>query len=135
MKNPNAALEALTTPAENQVGRFRVREITLGTLAVLERLTRTDADEKSEGTWLPVVERFFAMTHPASECGALLARGRDAYRAAALEWADEITPAELQAITAACNAATARLHAASAATDGGATAQGANPTEATPTGG
>lgn len=136
MKNPVSAIEAITTPGERSVGRFVVHEITLGTLAILERLSMQNPSGTADGTWMPVIERFFAMTHSAKDCGKLLADGVECYRAAALDWASDITPSELKELTDCCNAATARLRAATAATTGNA-AEGSeqNPTVATLTGG
>ena len=136
MKNPVSAIDAITTPGERPVGRFVVREITLGTLAILERLSMQTPSGNTDGTWMPVIERYYAMTHSAKDCGKLLSDGIDCYRAAALEWASDITPSEIQALTECCNAATARLRAATAATTGNA-AEGSeqNPTVATQTGG
>ncbi len=136
MKNPVSAIEAMTTPAEQAAGRFVVREITLGTLAILERLSMQTSSVNTDGTWMPVIERYFAMTHSAVECGKLLSAGVECYRAAALEWASDITPSELKALTECCNSATARLRAATAATNGQAgDGNEENPTEATRTGG
>lgn len=136
LRNPKAALEASTVPLEHPAGRFTVREITLGTLAILEQLGSGGAD--AGAPWMDIVEKFYAMTHRAADCGALLADGRAAYRAAALAWADGLSPEDIQVLTQACNAASARLHAASAAAeqsgeDGDDIVQ--NPTAATRTGG
>lgn len=118
-RNPAAALEALTHPATTKVGRFEVRELFFGTMAVLERidspLSRRDRNPSvALADW---VETLYAMTHPGRACAALLDAGREAFRDAALEWADTVSNAEATALMNAVLEALRRLNQANPATD------------------
>ena len=141
-ENPAAALEALTAPPSRRVGRFEVRTVTLGLHAVLERIgspltwTRWERHPTSE-EW---AETLFAMTRPGRESARLLAEGRDAFAAAALDWADGVSDAEALALIRAVSEivrADARANPApdSAGDGDDAAPEGADPTAATRTAG
>jgi len=136
--NPKAALEALVHPATTKVGRFEVRELTLGTLAILERIGSPLVDPDEPRTLAAWAETLYALTRPAADCMRALAPGRDAYSAEAMAWADTVTNAEATALMAAAGAALRRLNAANPAEDkpdeeGG--EAGPDPTAAGPTAG
>ncbi|MBQ9727358.1 MAG: hypothetical protein IJV65_07625 [Kiritimatiellae bacterium] len=117
-RNPAAALDALTHPATTKVGRFEVRELYLGTLAVLERIGSPLVDPDAPRTLLAWAETLYALTRPAPDCLRALAGGRDAYRNEAAAWADTVTNAEATALMAAAGAAMRRLKGANPAEDG-----------------
>ena len=138
-RNPAAALEALTHQAATKVGRFEVRELFFGTMAVLERidspLARPGRATSALADW---IDTLYAMTHPGRECAALLDQGREAFRDAALAWADTVSAAEATALMNAVLAALRRVNAANPATDEPAEEGGEadpDPTAAGPTAG
>ena len=110
--NPSAALDALTHPATTKVGRFEVRELTLGTMAVLQKIGSPLAAPGKELDFPAVVELLYVLTRPAGETLRLLAVGRDAFEAEAYAWADGVTNAEATELLQAAFAATGRIHAA-----------------------
>ena len=135
--NPAAALDALAHPATTKVGRFEVRELMFGTLAILEKigspLARTDV-QPDLTAW---AETLYALTRPGREAAAALARGRDAFMEEALAWAETVTNAEAAALMRAVGKALGRLYAANPATDEPAEEDGSgpDPTAAGPTAG
>lgn len=117
------AADALLSGGEEPVPGIRVREVTAGVLCVLERIgspfATGVAPAASDGLapWLATV---YAMTRGARESWAVLAKGREAFEAAALEWADGLAPAALDALLGACARSASRLRAAAnAGGDGG----------------
>lgn len=134
-KNPTAALLAASAPAFSEVCGERVYEIYPGTIAILELLEQDPSP--IETTWVHVFEHFYAVCHKPSESARLLIRGREEYTLAALEWGERFSEAQIAELTAAVNAAQARL-AKTAPEESAANAEGdacADPTIATPTGG
>ena len=93
-KNPDAALEALTRPAKTTVGRFEMREPTLGMMAILEKIGSPFAVRGAKRDFSAFVETLFALTRPAVESLRLLEKGRDAFKDAAFEWSDTVSAAE-----------------------------------------
>lgn len=110
--NPAPALDALTHPATTKVGRFEVRELTLGTMAVLQRIGSPLATRGKELDFPAICELLFVLTHPAKETLRFLAVGRDAFEAEAYAWAEGVTNAEANELIKAAFAATGRVHAA-----------------------
>lgn len=108
MKNPNRALEALTT-SETPVGKVSIREITLGLAGILERIDSplvTGKNPKFIMEWAPTL---YAMTHTTPESERLLAQGRKAYDQAALVWSDTIPLVDARRILLAARDAGRRL--------------------------
>lgn len=136
-QNPAAALEALVHGATTQVGRFEVREYTLGAFAILDEIGSPFLRKDAPKTLPAFVETMFAMTRPSAETRRLLAQGRDAFAAAAAEWADGVSVREGTELLSACAAAIARFAAANPAEDGGGEAEedDPDPTMAGPTAG
>jgi len=135
-RNPAAALEALTHPAATKVGRFEVRELTFGALAVLERIGSPLVDRDAPATLQAWAETLYALTRPAPDCMRAIGRGREAYAAEAMAWADTVTNAEAAALMRAAGEALRRLNAANPATDDPeGEAGGPDPTAAGPTAG
>ena len=120
--NPAAALEALTAPPSRRVGRFEVRSLTLGLHAVLQRIGSPlvarggGAEPPSMEAW---AETLFAMTRPGRESARLLAEGREAFRAAALDWADAVTPEETRELVLAALGQLSGAARANPSPDGG----------------
>lgn len=110
--NPSAALDALTSPATTKVGRFEVHELTLGTMAILQKIGSPIATRGKDLDFPAIVELLYVLTRPASETRQILAGGRDAFEAAAYAWADGVTNAEATKMIQAAFAATGRVHAA-----------------------
>lgn len=135
--NPKAALEALVHPATTKVGRFEVRELYLGTLAVLERIDSPLIDPNAPRTLQAWAETLYALTRPAADCVRALAGGRDAYSAEAMAWADTVSDAEAKALVDAAGDALLRLNAANPAEDrpDEEAGEGPDPTAAGPTAG
>lgn len=139
--NPDAALAALTEPAARRAGRFEVRALTLGLHAVLQRIGSPLVDPAAEPTIEAWAETLFAMTRPGRESAALLAEGREAFRAAALDWADGVPESEGAALIRAAGEAMRAANAANPAPESegdpeeGGAPHGADPTAATRTGG
>ena len=124
-------------PATTKVGRFEVRELFLGTLAVLEKIGSPLVDPDAPRSLAAWAETLYALTRPAADCMRALALGRDAYSAEAMAWADTVTNAEATALMAAAGDALRRLNAANPAEDkpdeeGG---ESPDPTAAGPTAG
>lgn len=136
-QNPAAALDALTHPASTPCGRFEVREYTLGALAILDEIGSPFLRKDAPKTLPAFVETMFAMTRPSAESRRLLARSRDAFAAAAAEWADGVSVREGAELLSACSAAIARFAAANPAEDGGGEPEedDPDPTTAGPTAG
>lgn len=111
MKNPPAALAALCAPGSVRVGRFEVRELTLGHLAVLEQIGSPLADRSAKRSLAAWAETLYALTRGAAECFALLASGRDAFREAAMRWAEGVRTDEALAMIRAVGASGGRLSA------------------------
>lgn len=108
MSNPKVALAAITASGR-KVGKWTVREITLGLSAVLESIeSPLDTGIKPKGIrdWLPTL---FALTHSTAESELILADGLEAYRKAASEWADKVTIFEAKRMIEACQDAAKRL--------------------------
>ena len=137
--NPAPALDALTHPATTKVGRFEVRELTLGTMAVLQRIDSPLATRGKELDFPAICALLFVLTHPVKETLRILAGGRDAFEAEAYAWADGVTNAEATELLQAAFAAAGRVHAANPSQEepdeeaGGDAA--ADPTAAGPTAG
>lgn len=110
--NPAPALDALTHPATTKVGRFEVRELTLGTMAILQRIGSPLATAGKKLDFPAICELLFVLTHPAKETLRLLSGGHSAFEAAAYDWADGVTNAEATELLQAAFAATGRIHAA-----------------------
>lgn len=139
-ENPAAALEALTAPPSRRVGRFEVRSLTLGLHAVLQRIASPLVTRDAEPTMEAWAETLFAMTRPGRESARLLAEGREAFRAAALDWADAVSEAEgAELIRAAADALLSAGRANPAPDEPGddddGAPEGADPTAATRTAG
>lgn len=119
MPNPKTSLAAVAASG-TPVGRWTVREITLGLSAVLESIqSPLDTGKKPAGIrgWIPTL---YALTHTTAESERLLAAGgEEAYVKAASAWADEIPIAEARALVAACMGSAARLAAAADTGEGG----------------
>lgn len=111
-KNPPAALAALTHPATTKVGRFKVRELYLGTLAILERIGSPLLDADAPRTLQAWAETLYALTRPSADCMRVLAGGRESYSAEAMAWADTVSNAEATALIRAAGEALRRLNAA-----------------------
>ncbi len=116
--NPAAALAALTAPASVRVGRFEVREITLGLMAILDSIDSPFLRPGAPASLPRFAESLFAMTRPSAETRRLLARGREAFSAAAAEWADGVSVREGTDLLLAASAAVRRLSDANPAADG-----------------
>ena len=119
MKNPAAALDARTHPATTRVGRFEVREPTFGMIALLERIGSPFAVRGAKRDFSAFVETLFALTRPAIESLRILEKGRDAFRAAAFEWADTVSSAEGTALLRVAVAGIGRFEDANPATEDG----------------
>ena len=113
---------ALTHPAATKVGRFEVREPTLGMIAILERIGSPFAVRGAKRDFSAYVETLFALTRPATDSLRLLDRGRDAFRAAAFEWSDTVSSAEGAALLRAAVAGIGRFEDANPAPEDGADA-------------
>lgn len=142
LENPAAALEALTAPPSRRVGRFEVRTLTLGLHAVLQRIASPLVTPGAEPTMEAWAETLFAMTRPGRESARLLADGREAFRAAALDWADAVSEEEgAELIRAAADALLSAGRANPAPDETGGdeeddgAPEGADPTAATRTAG
>lgn len=135
--NPPAALEALTHPATTKVGRFEVRELFFGTMAVLEKIGSPLLDANAPRTLQAWAETLYALTRPAADCLRALGGGREAYAAEAIAWADTVTNAEAVSLMRAAGEALARMNAANPATDAPTeeAGEGPDPTAAGPTAG
>lgn len=110
--NPSSALDALTHPATTKVGRFEVRALTLGTMAVLQKIGSPLATGGKDLDFPAICELLFVLTHPAKETLRLLFGGHSAFEAAAYDWADGVTNAEATELLQAAFAATGLVHAA-----------------------
>ena len=114
MQNPKAALAAFNASKSVKVGPFDVREITLGLGGVLEQIGSpifTGEKPKRVHGWIPTL---YAMTHTTPESERLLAKGVEAFNAAAREWADADVPYGLTTkLIDAVNASVRRLNAIS----------------------
>lgn len=136
MKNPAAALDALLAPPSREVGPFRVYELTLGHVAVLERIGSPFSSGRVPEGQLDLIPTAYALTRGVAESARLLAsRGSDGYLDAAYAWSESISsPEDMKALLEAVVASVARLGAATPG--GGEGDEGSeNPTEATATGG
>ena len=111
-KNPPAAIAALTHPATTKVGRFEVRELFLGTLAVLEAIGSPLVDPDAPSTLAAWAETLYALTRPSADCMRALGGGREAYAAEAMAWADTVTNDEGARLIRAAGEALHRLKAA-----------------------
>ena len=109
--NPAPALDALTHPAATKVGRFEIRELTLGTMAVLQKIGSPLATGKKLD-FPAICELLFVLTHPVKETLRLLAGGLSTFEAVAYAWADGVTNAEATELLQAAFAANGRVHAA-----------------------
>ena len=108
MSNPKVSLAAITASGK-KVGRWTVREITLGLSAVLESIeSPLDTGIKPKGIrdWFATL---FALTHTTPESERILADGIEAYRKASAEWADTVSILEARAMIVACQDAAKRL--------------------------
>lgn len=112
-KNPKRAVEALTAGGETVDG-IRVRELTLGLAAVLERIDSPLFAGRPEGAaplqlrdMLPTI---YAMTRPAAESEALLTEGGpEMLMGEAVRWADGLTTETGMRLAQACAAAARRV--------------------------
>jgi hypothetical protein len=103
-KTPRRALAAVTAAGE-EVGGVRVRELTLGLAAVLERIGSPLVCPRPEGsrpTLGGMVPTLYVMTRPAAESEELLADGCEALEREAVRWADGLSTAHGLALAAAC---------------------------------
>lgn len=137
LPNPTAALDALTHPATTKVGRFEVRELFFGTLAVLEKIGSPLLDKDAPRTLQAWAETLYAITRPAADCLRALSGGREAYAAEAIAWADTVSNAEAAALMRAAGEALGRLNAANPTPDAPTEEAGESPdpTAAGPTAG
>ncbi len=135
--NPKDALEALVHPATTKVGRFEVHELTLGTLAILERIDSPLLLPDAPRTLSRWCETLYALTHPAAESAKALDCGPIAFNATALDWAETVSNEEAKDLLRAAGDALRRLNAANPADDkpdeGG--GESPDPTAAGPTAG
>ena len=118
MDNPEKALEALNA-APIEVDGYEVGVVTLRKACVLGELksplvTGRDGDDMT--AW---AETLYAMTRPAQESQRLLAKGRDEYRAAVMEWADGLPMQTALRLIAAARRQTAVAVGVHADNDGG----------------
>lgn len=108
MKNPDRALAAFTASG-TPVGKWVVREITLGLAGVLERIS----SPLITGILPPHIDGWrktlFAMTHSTEESESLLSKPADAYTTAARDWADTVPLREANQMIRACTAAAKRV--------------------------
>jgi len=119
ISNPAAARAALLSPPSRRVGRFELREPTLGLLALLEETGSPLAVADAPRTLRAWAETLWAMTRPGPEAAAKLAEGRGAYARAALEWADGVSAAEAAELIRAACASMGRFDEANPAPDPG----------------
>lgn len=89
MSNPERALAALNA-ATIDVDGHGVLPVTLRLACVLEAVGSPLATGEAAAGMAAWAETLYAMTRPAAESQRLLAKGRDAFRAAAMEWADGV---------------------------------------------
>lgn len=134
MKNPDAALAALTEPAARRAGRHEVRSLTLGLHALLQRIGSPLVDPDAAGTMEEWAETLFVLTRPGTESALLLAEGRESFRMAALEWADGVTEAEAAGMIRAAAASVSGANAANPRPDGGEGEDGGEGRNPDPTG-
>lgn len=111
-KNPKPALDALLHPTTTKVGRFEVRELSFGTLALLEAIDSPLYRADAPHTLYAWVETLYALTRPGREAAAKLAQGRETFAAAAFEWAEGVSNEEGGALIRAAYAALTRFLAA-----------------------
>ena len=123
---------ARTRKAIGDVGKkvegVEIRRFTIGMATVLEEIGSALVKGKKPETNVEIVESIFAMTRSAEESLRLLAKGRAAYKMAAIVWADGLDLDEskvvitacLQSIVDACGAASggSEGNAVSGVTDG-----------------
>lgn len=129
---PDRSLDAITASGKIVAG-VRVREITLGLTAVLERIRSPLVSPMREGKQITLREllpTMYVMTRPAVDSELLLAEGIEALVAAAIEWGDGYTTAEGLDIAQACAAAAKRLARTMPSGDGGAEGNAQSPATA-----
>lgn len=111
-KNPKRALEALTAGGETVDG-IKVREITLGLAAVLERIASPLLVPHPAGAPLQLRDMLptvFVMTRPASESDALLTEGGpEMLMGEAVRWADGLSTGTGMRLAQACARAAGRV--------------------------
>jgi hypothetical protein len=113
-KNPKRALAAVTAAGERVHGEL-VREITLGTAAVLERIDSplfTGVPEGRQISLCDMLPTIYVMTRPAVESEELLADGFEALKREAVRWADGFSTRQGMDLAAACARAARRVRAA-----------------------
>lgn len=116
-KNPQAALDALLHPTTTKVGRFEVRELSFGSIALLEAIDSPLYRADAPHTLYAWVETLYVLTRPGREAAAKLAQGRETFAAAAFEWAEGVSNEEGGALIRAAYAALKRFLAANPTED------------------
>lgn len=101
-QNPAIAREALA-PSPRVVGALTLQPVTLGTVLVLEKigsplLTAKPGDAVSA---LELFRTVYVLTHPVDEVLALHARGAAAFDTTVIQWASQVTIADLEPLTRA----------------------------------
>ena len=95
MRNPQAAVDALTACGE-KVGGVVLNELTLGRVALLEKVGSVFAKGKVETSKLSAMDMLPAMYILAEPVAAVMAQIRDGtFDTAVMEWADTIAMGEI----------------------------------------
>lgn len=111
MSNPKASLAAMTASG-TPVGKWVVREITLGLSGVLETIESPLDTGKKPKSIKEMFATLYALTHTTPESEQILTKGVAAYRKVAAEWADTIPLNDARTMITACWDSIARLKAA-----------------------
>jgi hypothetical protein len=95
---PARTLAAIMEAEATIVKGVSVRNFTLGLAAVLEEIESPLLNGRPPTSHAEIVINIFVMTRPAAESQKLLAKGFDAFRAAAFAWADKLDISDAQVI-------------------------------------
>ena len=124
--SPPWALDAMTSAGYLEVGPYRVGEVTAAKLALLERIGSPlyTGEKAGASEWFPTL---YVLTRPARESAAQLAKGAEAFYAAALDWADTVPGHLGPALILAARESARRLNAAADAGGDGSDAPDGGP--------
>lgn len=90
MSNPSRVTDVLAAEGE-KVGKFRLRELTLGQASVLDKIKSPFVCGKgAESTLDDAIWAAFVLAHPARVSRELLSQGVECLQAAALVWGEDI---------------------------------------------
>lgn len=90
MSNPSRVTNVLNAGGE-QVGKFRLRELTLGQASILDKIKSPFVSGKgTESTLDDAIWAAFVLAHPAKVSRELLSQGVECLQAAALNWGEDI---------------------------------------------